>query len=141
MRNFYWHLFPPANHTYNISESDSTKDWYYAQTHNGTWKIVFDDVQDGNNRTLRIAIASASGSLIEGLQEARLQVTMNENLLFDKIYENDGAIYRGGLQSGNFYAEKLDISANLVIDGTNVVGLTVIYGSFMYDAISYQVNE
>ncbi|KAL1506859.1 hypothetical protein ABEB36_006143 [Hypothenemus hampei] len=141
LRNFYWHMFPPENLTFYIGKSNSNKDWYYAQTHNGTWKVVFEDMPNGRTRTLRIAIAAASGSLIFNLQSAKLRVSLNDALIFEKEYENEGAIYRGMLQSGKFYSEKIEIPSENVTNGTNVIALTVVYGGFMYDAISYQIND
>lgn len=66
----------------------------------------------------RVAIAAASGSLIYGSQSARLQISLNGDVVFDKEYENDGAIYRGMLQSGNFYPENVSISSEQKIGAT-----------------------
>lgn len=141
LRNFYWHTLPPVDHTFVVGKSHEAKDWYYAQSHNGTWNIVFNDTRDNNPRTLRVAIAAASGSLIFNVTTARLSVSVNSFNVAELQYENDKAIYRDALQSGNFYAEKITVDADKVVDGINVVSLTVVDGMFMYDAISYQRNS
>lgn len=102
---------------------------------------MFDDAADNQNRTLRIAIAAASGATTTTQpQISKLQISLNGNVLFNKEYENDSAIYRGMLQSGVFHQEKVTISADLVKNGKNVLDLTMVDGRVMYDAISYQVN-
>lgn len=129
-RNFYWHLLPPANLTFEIGKSNLAKDWYYAQTKTpGAWKIIFEDSPDSNARVLRVAFAAASSS-------SSVTISVNGVEIGHFAYENDNTIYRDALQSGRYHPEKMKVPADLIVEGQNVVTFTLNRGMVMYDAIS-----
>ncbi|KAL1512844.1 hypothetical protein ABEB36_002362 [Hypothenemus hampei] len=113
LRNFYWHLLPPANLTFEIGKSDIGKHWYYAQTRTpGVWNIAYTDQPDGKDRILRVAFAAASSS-------ASIDIELNGDKLGHFAYENDMTLYRDALQSGRFHPEKLTVAAKQIVNGRN----------------------
>ncbi|XP_033222742.1 rhamnogalacturonate lyase-like [Belonocnema kinseyi] len=132
-RNYKWHLLPPANLNFQIGKSNPANDWYYAQTYKGTWNIIYQDIPNKVNRTLRIGIAAASTSQ-SGLPI--LAVSMNECLITKFRYQNDHSIYRGAQQSGNFHYANVIIPAKMIKKGRNIVNLSLHSGSVMYDSIN-----
>ncbi len=137
-RNYIWHTLIPSNLNFYINKSNITKDWYYAQTKKGKWKIYFYDNEDNKNRILNISISGVSSNILEKkISKPKLEIYLNNILLKILLYENDKSIYRCALNSGNFYKEKILISKRLVINGINIITLKLISGSFMYDTINY----
>lgn len=98
--------------------------------------MVYEDQPDNHGRILRLGIAAATGSLIFNVTTAHLHVEVNGLTIADFEFENDKAVYRDALQSGNFYSKKIAVPAGTVIDGENVMSIRVTSGSIMYDAIS-----
>ncbi|KAH1007621.1 hypothetical protein HUJ04_004833 [Dendroctonus ponderosae] len=135
LRNFYWHLVTPKKLQFVVGQSNHSREWYYSQSE-GVWQVVYEDQPDNQGRILRLAIAAATGSLIFNVTTAHLQVEVNDFALADFEFDNDKAVYRDALQSGNFFWEKITVPAETVIDGENVLSLRVTRGSIMYDAIS-----
>ncbi|XP_048523313.1 rhamnogalacturonate lyase isoform X1 [Dendroctonus ponderosae] len=135
LRNFYWHLVTPKKLQFVVGQSNHSREWYYSQSE-GVWQVVYEDQPDNQGRILRLAIAAATGSLIFNVTTAHLQVEVNDVALADFEFDNDKAVYRDALQSGNFFWEKITVPAETVIDGENVLSLRVTRGSIMYDAIS-----
>ncbi len=136
-RNYVWHTLVPKNLNFYIGKSNCKKDWYYAQTSRGIWKIYFFDIQDDKNRFLYISIAGASNNLLEKKNfKPQLEIFINNCKLKECFYENDKSIYRGALQSGNFSHEKILISYKKIINGLNIISLNLIGGSIMYDNIN-----
>ena len=136
-RNYIWHTLPPANLEFQIGKSKVETDWYYAQTKKGTWSIRYNDTPDGKNRILRIGLAAASNN---SLGRPILVVSINGRAIEEFHYGNDQSIYRSASQSGNFYAAIVNIPANLVVSGDNVIGLTLRHGSVMYDSVNLSVS-
>ncbi|KAH1015121.1 hypothetical protein HUJ05_012899 [Dendroctonus ponderosae] len=97
----------------------------------GVWQVVYEDQPDNQGRILRLAIAAATGSLIFNVTTAHLQVEVNDVALADFEFDNDKAVYRDALQSGNFFWEKITVPAETVIDGENVLSLRVTRGSII----------
>ena len=137
-RNYVWQTLTPTKLEFEIGKSKINTDWYYAQTHNGTWSIRYKDTPDGRTRILRIGLAAASKNQL-GLPT--LEVGMNGKLLNIFKPESDPSIYRGSLTSGNFHAFILTIPTNLVKKDDNVINLTTPQGSVMYDSINLSIGK
>lgn len=137
-RNYIWHTLIPSNINFYINKSNIKKHWYYAQTKKGKWKIYFYDKINNKNRILNISISGASSNILEkNIYKPKLEIYLNNFLLKTISCENDKSIYRGSLNSGNFYSQKILISKKLIINNINVITLKLINGSFMYDTINY----
>lgn len=108
---------------------------YYAQSQPGTWRILYQDVYDGNSRTLRLPLAAASKAILVVVFNGEIQKT------FDLRSDNDASVYRSALQSGKFHSIVLLIEESKVVSGENVIELIVEAGGVMYDAVSMQVNN
>jgi len=151
-RNYKWEFETPKNLTFTIGESDSANDWYtskqicilnyknkilryYAQSQPSTWRILYQDVYDGNSRTLRLPLAAASKAILVVLFNGEILQT------FDLRSDNDASVYRSALQSGKFHSIVLPIEESKVVSGENVIELIVEAGGVMYDAVSLQVNQ
>ncbi|KAL1509541.1 hypothetical protein ABEB36_004256 [Hypothenemus hampei] len=132
-RNYKWQLDVPTELNFTIGKSDPKVDWYYSQSHAGTWSIHYTDKQDGKSRILRIAIAGASKSV--------LAVTLNGKALDELSLDNDASIYRSAMQSGKFHFKMYSIESSLVVNGENYIDLTVKSGAVMYDALSLQIHD
>ena len=151
-RNYIWHTLPPADLEFEIGKSDIHTDWYYAQTNPGTWNITYTDTVDGKNRILRIGIAAASTIAPSAPGAAsnckpddptfpKVAVSVNGHLMNEYQYEDDSAVHRSAPQSGNYHPETIIFPANLVIEGRNVVSLTLRRGSLMYDSINLSIGK
>lgn len=139
-RNYVWQLHSPKNINFVVNESDPKEDWYYAQTKIGKWCVVFNDTPSTIKRILRVAFAATSSSSISRSTVPHLQILFNEKEIFNKTYDNDKTIYRSALNSGNFNYIKIDIDANDIIEGKNVITFSLIGGAIMYDSVIYSNN-
>lgn len=132
-RNYCWQLLTPENITFIVGSSNPATDWYYAQNKIGSWRVEFNDIPDHLGRLLKLSIAAASSfSSIP-----KLHVYVNSNLLGSLSLSNDKAIYRGAMQSGNYYISTLYIPADQVLNGKNTLTLNLVSGAFMYDTLVY----
>lgn len=96
--------------------------------------MTYEDEVNGYGRVLRVAFAAASRS-------ASVTVAINGNDIGHFAYDNDAAVYRDALQSGNFHAEVIEIPENYLVDGPNTISFELLRGLVMYDAISFAVDE
>ncbi|XP_033223812.1 rhamnogalacturonate lyase-like [Belonocnema kinseyi] len=155
-RNYLWHTLPPADLEFKIGKSDIHTDWYYAQTKPGTWTIRYKDSPNGKSRILRIGIAAGSNSvpsltndpgfpiLAVGVNGCLVKEFSQENgvagygcLMREFNYENDHSVYRSAPQSGNFHVETIIIPSIMVLQGENLIKLTLRQGMVMYDSINF----
>ncbi len=138
-RNYIWHTLVPSNLNFYVYKKNIlNKNWYYAQTKKGNWKIYFYDKINNKDRILNISISGVSSNILEKkINKPKLEIYLNNILLKIISYENDKSIYRGALNSGNFYSKKIFISKNLVFNNINIIKLKLISGAFMYDTINY----
>lgn len=136
-RNFRWQQAVPASLTFDTVNSDYRRDWYYAQTRPGTWKIAFTLRPDKPVYQLNIALAAASNN---GMQtpatSPALRISINGKVLETLRYDNDKTLYRGALQSGRYHAVTLSVPAERLHTGSNSVSLELLGGAVMYDVIS-----
>ncbi|ENN76667.1 hypothetical protein YQE_06846, partial [Dendroctonus ponderosae] len=129
-RNYQWEWVPPTENTFVVGSSNPKEDWYYAQSQTGSWYIKYQDAPDGNSRTLRVAIAASSKS--------HLQVLVNGHRVGDNYYDNDHAIYRSAMQSGQYTSNVFTVTNAQVVDGENTIEFHISIGQIMYDTISLQ---
>ncbi|KAL0361746.1 UNVERIFIED_CONTAM: putative rhamnogalacturonate lyase A [Sesamum radiatum] len=142
----YADLYPDDDLVYTVGTSDYQKDWFYAQVtrkigenaYKGTtWQIKFslDRVREGNH-TLRIALASATFSILEvriNRQDA------NPPEFSSGLIGSDNTIARHGLH-GLYWLFNVEIPSSQLIQGENTIYLTqarsasAVHG-IMYDYI------
>ncbi|XP_050296914.1 rhamnogalacturonate lyase-like [Anthonomus grandis grandis] len=130
-RNYVYETLPPESLTFTIGSSSISEDWYYAQSKPGVWTVQYQDTQDGNGRTLRVALAAAS-------VKPHLIVYLNNHKIGDVYFGNDQAVYRSAMQSGTFTSLVLTANNAQVVSGTNTLTFQISRGMVMYDTISLQ---
>lgn len=123
----------PADLTYTIGKSCPDKDWYYAQTQNGNWNIVF-NLDEKPQSPLRLTVATAGAA-----NRARAKVLVNGRRIGEIKTDNDSGIYRSAMQSGQPGLFTFDIKPDLLTKGQNTITLNVYtikhVGGIMYDCI------
>lgn len=139
LRNYgLWDL-PPANLTYTVGQSVPEKDWYYAQTQNGTWTVKFD--LDRTYTGLAYLTMSIAGSA----NKPKLAVAVNGAKQKEYSMYNDAAIYRSAVLGGRHSLNILKFPASLLKKGTNTVSFTMSgiknNGGVMYDCIKLEAGN
>lgn len=129
----------PADLTYTIGESRPDQDWYYAQTKNGNWNIVF-NLDEKPQQPLRLTIATAGAA-----NRARAKVLVNGKRIGEIKTDNDSGIYRSAMQSGQPGLFTFDINAEVLTKGRNTITLNVYnikrVGGIMYDCIMLEARK
>lgn len=129
----------PADLTYTIGESRPDKDWYYAQTKNGNWNIVF-DLDEVPQSPLRLTIATAGAA-----NRAKAKVLVNGKRIGDIKTDNDSGIYRSAMQSGQSSLFTFDINAENFSKGRNTITLNLWtikhVGGIMYDCLMLETKK
>lgn len=129
----------PADLTFTINKSNEKTDWYYAQTKNGRWDILF-HLQETHIKPLRLTIATAGAAA-----EARARVIVNGQRIGNIKPANDSSIYRCAQQSGQPGLFTFDILPDQLRKGNNKLTLQVfnIKGAagIMYDIIKLETIE
>lgn len=136
IRNYHWQNDVPANLTFDVSRSDYQRDWYYAQTKPGKWDIRFSMQPEKKTYYLNVALAAASNFGMTKPTTPELDVIVNGKTLSTLKYDNDKAIYRGALTSGQYHLNRIPINYDVLNKGNNVVSLKLKGGSLMYDVIT-----
>lgn len=136
-RNYIWQTLPYSNLDFYINNSNENIDWFYAQTHLGIWNIKFNDINNNNERILKISLAATSYSSISQSTIPKIKIKFNNIDLCILIYENDKSIYRGALNSGNFQFKIITIDKDYIKNGENIFSFELLSGAIMYDSISY----
>ncbi|MBQ7869404.1 MAG: hypothetical protein IJ355_03615 [Prevotella sp.] len=133
-----WEDVPEALN-YVIGESDPTKDWYYAQTKNGTWTVTFDldETYSGN----AYLTASAAGAT----NKPKVAVAINgSNSKSWSFGTNDAAIYRSAVLSGRHWLQTHSFPASALKKGRNTVTFTMSgiskNGGVMWDCIKLEAG-
>ncbi|XP_057794194.1 uncharacterized protein LOC131010607 isoform X2 [Salvia miltiorrhiza] len=127
----YADLYPNQDLVYTVGTSDYNKDWFYAQVTRKvgegaykatTWQIKFkmDTVEESGKYTLRIALASATFSILE--------VRVNNNGLGEALFSSgligsDNTITRHGIH-GLYWIFNVEIETCVLIKGDNTIYLT-----------------
>ncbi len=134
-RNYQTFTQTPENLDFYIGKS-KIKDWYYAQTKNGSWNIHF-DLPDSLSNTkgeyvLTVGVAGAS-------RNASPEVLINGNLIGKRAFGNDASIYRSAILSGYYQQWEIHFSAEYLKQKGNTLSFVMKdlkHGAgIMYDAI------
>ncbi|KAK4428607.1 putative rhamnogalacturonate lyase A [Sesamum alatum] len=145
----YADFYPDEDLVYTVGISDYQKDWFYAQVtrkigenayQGTTWQIKFnlDRVRQGNH-TLRIALASATFSILE-VRINRQKANPPE--FSSGLIGSDNTIARHGIH-GLYWLFNLEIPSSQLIQGDNTIYLTqarsasALHG-IMYDYIRFE---
>jgi len=128
----------PADLTYTIGKSQPEKDWYYAQTKNGKWDIVF-NLSETYSEPLRLTIATAGAA-----NRTRARIFVNGKRIGEVNTDNDSGIYRSAQQSGQPALFTFDLKPELLQKGQNTITLNVYnikhVGGIMYDCIKLEAK-
>jgi rhamnogalacturonan endolyase len=129
----------PANLTYTIGQSTPANNWYYAQTHVGTWTVNFNlsKTYSGNGH-LTVALAGSS-------RTASISVGVNGKSVGSfPSYTNDAGIYRSANQSGYYHRFTINFSASLLRAGANTLTFRATNvssgGGVMYDTVKLEAD-
>lgn len=129
----------PADLTFAIGKSREATDWYYAQTKNGSWDIVF-DLDATYQQPLRLTIATAGAA-----NKTKARILFNGQRIGDLKTDNDSGIYRSAQQSGQPGLYTFDIKPGLLKKGRNTLTLQVYniksVGGIMYDIIKLEAQQ
>lgn len=117
----------PANLVYTIGVSN-TLDWYFAQSAQGNWTVLFDPASSRNrSATLTLSFAGYTSQNGYGLGKdsytypevtpTGLNVSMNQYLVGTISSENatDGALYRSATTAGGYYATRFQIPSEFFL--------------------------
>ena len=128
----------PADLTYTIGKSKPEHDWYYAQTKNGKWDVVF-RLPTVSKEPLRLTVATAGAA-----NNTRARVFVNGRRIGEVKTKNDSGIYRGAQQSGQPALFTFDIKPELLQEGNNTITFNVFnikkVGGIMYDIIKLEAK-
>ena len=129
----------PENLTYFIEECTPSDNWYYAQTKNGNWDILF-NLDEIYQNPLRLTIATAGAA-----NRTRARILVNGKRIGEIKTDNDSGIYRCAQQSGQPGLFTFDIKPELFKKGKNTITLNVYniknVGGIMYDCIKLEANK
>jgi rhamnogalacturonan endolyase len=126
----------PENLSFLIGKSKEAEDWFYAQTKNGIWEILF-DLNEGalHLDSLKLTIAFAGAS-----RNPQLQILLNGQWVGSiSDLGNDASIYRSAIAGGYYQTRQLVLKANTLIKGQNSLQLKLVNpkpgAGVMYDAL------
>lgn len=130
----------PATLNYTIGTSTPAKNWYYAQTKNGSWNIYF-DLEDGFDEdvVLTASVAGASNS-------PKVGVSVNGKSQANWSFYNDAAIYRSGKLGGRHSVKQVVVPASVLKPGEqNKIALTMSgiksNGGVMWDCVKLETDR
>ena len=130
----------PATLSYTIGTSTPEKNWYYAQTKNGTWSIYF-DLEDGfdDDVVLTASVAGATNS-------PKIGVSVNGKSQANWSFYNDAAIYRSGKLGGRHSVKQVVVPASVLKPGEqNKIALTMSgiknNGGVMWDCVKLETDR
>ncbi len=138
-RNYGLYNLPPSNLEYIIGASSPEKDWYYAQTKEGSWIINFNIDEDlSGNAYLTASIAGAANS-------PSVSIYLNGSKQGTWSFSNDASIYRSAVLGGKHSVKKLVFPASLLVKGENQLKLTMTNsgnrGGVMYDCLKLEAGN
>ena len=136
----YYDVFkmPPSNLDFTIGKNDPSKDWYYAQTKQGSWKVNFElDKKYIDTATLTIAIAGYARNPI-------LEILVNDKTVATIRAGNDASIYRSAIAGGYYQLKTIQFPSSLLKVGKNTISFNLssvkVGAGVMYDAIKLEVR-
>jgi rhamnogalacturonan endolyase len=127
----------PENLTFTVGKSKEATDWHYAQTKNGTWKILFDANKTySDSCTLTLCLAGTA-------RYPNLKVSLNSIPLYSFNFGNDASIYRSAILGGYYQQRTIKISSSLLRKGQNEISLTLgikktVIAGIIWDAIKLE---
>ncbi|MGC4104314.1 polysaccharide lyase family protein [Ferruginibacter sp.] len=138
-RNYAVFLQPPAELNYTIGTSKENNDWYYAQTKEGNWNILFTNNKTyTDSATLTIAVAGCA-------RNPQLDVVVNGTVISSLRMGNDASVYRSAIAGGYYQLKELKFPAALLQTGENKITLNLrsvkLGAGIMYDAIKLEAKQ
>lgn len=134
----------PETIDFMIPTSRDNTDWYYAQTHNGSWYIHY-SLNQVPTHPLRLTIATA------GTANVKLKVRSNESRSSEGIGIfrplHDGSVSRSATLAGRDSIMVVDIPVSTLKKGENYLDLNIWgipengAGGVMYDCIKLEMHE
>ena len=131
----------PEDLTFTIGKSKESEDWYYAQTKNGYWNILF-NIDQTYTEPLRLTIAHAAAA-----GRPKENVLLNGKDLGLIRTENDGSVYRSAILSGRYTVHTFDIDPKDLNQGENKLAFKLWgipegnLGGIMYDIIKLEAKK
>lgn len=135
-----WELVPQTL-TYTIGESTESKDWYYAQTKDGTWTVKFNvDKRPAGRVYLTASIAGCAS------EKATITVKLNGTVRDTwKPGYKDASVYRSAVNSGRHYVFTTDFISAALKEGTNLLTFQISgtggKNGILYDCIKLEAGE
>lgn len=137
-RNYEVFLKPPAELNFAIGKSKENKDWYYAQTKEGSWNILFNNSKIfTDTATLTIAVAGCA-------RNPQLDIIVNGTIVSTLKMGNDASVYRSAIAGGYYQLKEIKFAASLLQQGENKITLNMKVAKHgagvMYDAIKLEAK-
>jgi rhamnogalacturonan endolyase len=109
----------PRNLVFSVG-SDSDDEWYFAQTGQGNWTVIFDALPKNNrSATLSLSFAGSSSGAFGDPADLgpipALNVSMNQNLVGVATSNNDKALYRSATVAGGWQYAEYQIPASMFL--------------------------
>jgi rhamnogalacturonan endolyase len=130
----------PPNLSFTVGKSKESTDWYYAQTKNGTWKIIFNiNKTYSDSCTLTLCLAGTA-------RNPNLNIILNEKPIAKFSFGNDHSIYRSAILGGYYQQRTIKIPAQLLKKGQNELSLEMgikknVIAGIIWDAIKLEGKQ
>ena len=136
LRNYSWQTKVPADLDFQVGRDDPVKDWYYAQTKEGSWNIHFDLAQStAHEHQLVMALAGFSTGMGKKYKDVYAEVCVNGKTVKKIVCPNDQTVYRSAVGSGTYHREVIALAPEALKAGHNVITIKDHGASLMYDTI------
>jgi rhamnogalacturonan endolyase len=137
-RNYAVFLQPSADLSFTIGKSHEASDWYYTQTKQGKWDILFTTTKEfTDTTTLTVAVAGCA-------RNPTLDIVVNGTVISTLQMGNDASVYRSAIAGGYYQLKKIRFPSNLLKKGANKISLhmrVARHGAgIMYDAIKLEAK-
>lgn len=114
--------YTPANLVYSIG-TNKTSDWYFAQSAQGNWSVIFDAAtaaKANRSATLTLSMAgftSRSGFNLSDPTVTGLNISMNsvQFASFGPERSSDKSLYRSATTAGAYYQRQFQVPAQLLL--------------------------
>lgn len=137
LRNYKWFNMVPKNIDFYIGSSNPCEDWYYAQTQpDSCWQIHFTlDKLPDKPCIITVALAGICKSMMTNKQNALLFTYLNDTEISRKTFVNDASIYRSATKNGRYRRFEIEVPANILKEGENVLTFKNVDSMVMYDTV------
>jgi rhamnogalacturonan endolyase len=138
----------PAYLYYSIGVNEE-KDWYYAQSAEGNWTVLFDVDTTDKDAVISASFAGYTAIARDDVNSGAVPVTLSlhmngqpiGNISDDKAA--DSALYRSANRAGGYYYNELTVPSDTLLEGTNRLDLVLINGArwkgIIWDAIKLEL--